>query len=266
MYRIRWIVLLSVLCWSMTGDGDAAAVEKKPNPVLPNGWRVHDLERPVPTVVVPGRFAGDAPSDAIILFDGESLDAWVGTVITNKKKKYNPRGEVLWQVRDGYMEVTPTGDISTRQAFGDCQLHLEWSAPVEVKGDSQNRGNSGVFLMGRYEIQLLDCYENESYADGMAAAIYGQTPAQANACRPPGEWQSYDIFFKAPRFEGERLVQPAYVTVVHNGVLVQLHQPFLGPTRHKKLPNYQPHAARAPLRLQDHSNPVRFRNIWIREL
>ena len=145
MYRIRWIVLLSVLCWSMTGDGDAVAVEKKPNPVLPNGWRVHDLERPVPTVVVPGRFAGDAPSDAIILFDGESLDAWVGTVSTNKKKKYNPRGEVLWQVRDGYMEVTPTGDISTRQAFGDCQLHLEWSAPVEVKGDSQNRGNSGIF-------------------------------------------------------------------------------------------------------------------------
>lgn len=262
---MRWIGLVVVLFCSLSGWSEAETPAKKPNPFLPNGWRVHDLERPVPPVVEPGHGFGEAPSDAIVLFDGHSMDAWVGTVSTNKKKKYNPKGEVLWQVRDGFVEVTPTGSISTRQAFGDCQLHLEWAAPIEAKGSGQQRGNSGVFLMGRYEIQLLDCFENESYADGMAAAIYGQTPARANACRPPGEWQTYDIFFTAPRFEGDRLVQPAYVTVVHNGVLVQLHQPFLGPTQHKKLPNYKPHASRAPLRLQDHSNPVRFRNIWIRE-
>ncbi len=159
-----------------------------------------------------------------------------------------------------------TGDIQTKQHFGDCQLHIEWAAPVEVKGESQGRGNSGVFLMGRYEIQVLDCYSNVTYADGATAAIYGQYPPLVNACRKPGEWQTYDIFFVAPRFEGEKLVSPAYVTVIHNGVLVHHHQELLGSTGHKILPSYEPHPPKGPIRLQDHGNPVRYRNIWIRDL
>jgi hypothetical protein len=257
--------LITAVLVLLGGAAAALAAEEKPNPKLPDGWRVHDMERPVPGIIMPGAKAADAPSDAVILFDGTDLSEWTGSVSTNKNR-FNPEGRALWKVENGYMEVTSTGGLTTRRAFGDCQLHLEWAAPLPAKGDSQKRGNSGIFLMGRYEVQILDCFQNRSYADGMTAAVYGQTPALANACRPPGEWQTYDIIFTAPRFDGDKTVSPAYVTVIHNGVLVQNHTPYMGPTVHKKLPAYTPHPGKLPITLQDHNDPVRFRNIWIREL
>jgi hypothetical protein len=252
----------------------SAADEKKKdpmanNPFLPDGYRVHDSSRPLPPVVTPGKTAADAPSDAVVLFDGTDLSEWVGTVSTNKKKKYNPKGEALWKVENGYMEVNGTGGLRSKKEFGDCQIHLEWAAPnapADLKKTSQGRGNSGVFIMGKYEIQVLDCYENTSYADGMTAAVYGQHPALANACRPAGEWQTYDIIFTAPRFEGDKLVSPARVTVFHNGVVVQNNTEILGLSTHKKLPQYRPHGDKGPIYLQDHNNPIRYRNIWVREL
>ncbi len=252
-------ILLSVLI-----VGVSAA--EKPNPMLPSGWRVHDMERPLPVVVTPGITASDAPSDAIILFDGTDLSEWTGTVNTNKKWQYNPEGKVLWEVENGYMKITPTGGLTSKRAFGDIQLHIEWASPVQPVNTGQKRGNSGIYIMGRYEVQILDCYENTSYADGMTAAIYGQEPALANACRKPGEWQTYDIIFTAPRFEGDTLLSPAYVSVIHNGVLVQNHTAYLGPTVHKRLSKYSTHPAKLPLSLQDHKDPIRYRNIWVREL
>jgi hypothetical protein len=237
--------------------------------MLPNSpWRVHDSRRPQPPVVTPGTFStpeqpGRPPSDAIVLFDGTGLSPWKGR-----------EGAAQWKVENGYMEVTRTGDIETREHFGDCQLHIEWAAPAEVKGDSQGRGNSGVFLAGRYEIQVLDGYENRTYADGITASLYGQYPPLVNACRKPGEWQTYDVFFVAPRFDGgvpgaagSGLVSPAHITLVHNGVLVHHHVPLMGPTGHKRAASYaQPHPPEGPVKLQDHGNPVRYRNIWIRRL
>jgi hypothetical protein len=220
-------------------------------PFLPGGkWRVHDASRPAPPVVTPGA-DGAPPSDAIVLFDGTSLDAWSG----------GP-----WDVRDGAMVVNGAGGIETKRTFGDVQLHLEWAAPADVAGESQGRGNSGVFLMGRYEVQILDSFENRTYSDGQAAALYGQHPPLVNACRPPGEWQSYDIVFRAPRFEGEKLVSPARATVLHNGVLVQDAVEFIGATTHRAIAQYSPHAPEGPIGLQDHGNPVRFRNIWARAI
>ncbi|MBC7235590.1 MAG: DUF1080 domain-containing protein [Chloroflexi bacterium] len=232
-------------------------------PFLPNSpWRVHDGRRPQPRIVTPGTPStqekpGLPPSDAVILFDGRDLSRWKGR-----------DGKARWLVQDGYMEVNGTGNIETIEHFGDCQLHLEWAAPAEIKGSSQGRGNSGVFLMGRYEIQVLDGYNNPTYADGMTAAIYGQYPPLVNACRKPGEWQTYDIFFVAPRFEGDKLISPAYVTVVHNGVLVHHHQAIMGPTGHRRLASYsEPHPPTGPLMLQDHGgDKVRYRNIWYRPL
>jgi hypothetical protein len=231
-------------------------------PMLPDSpWRVHDGSRPMPPVIEPGTAStpeqpGRPPSDAIVLFDGSGLSAWKGK-----------EGDAGWKVENGYMEVTRTGNIETREQFGDCQLHLEWAAPAEVRGESQGRGNSGVFLMGRYEIQVLDGYENRTYADGITAALYGQYPPLVNACRRPGEWQNYDIFFVAPRWEGGQLVSPAYVTVVHNGVLVHHHQALMGPTGHRRTASYaEPHPAEGPLVLQDHGDPVRYRNIWMRRI
>jgi hypothetical protein len=165
------------------------------------------------------------------------------------------------------MEVAPgTGNIRTRDQFGDCQLHLEWAAPVEVKGDSQGRGNSGVFLMGHYEIQVLDCYDNPTYADGTTGAVYGQYPPLVNACRKPGEWQSYEIVWEAPRFDGDRLVRPAYVTIALNGIVLHHHAELQGGTQHRRLASYTPHPPTGPLELQDHGDRVRFRNIWYRPL
>ncbi len=232
-------------------------------PFIPGSrYRVHDGTRPQPRIVTPGTAStpespGRPPSDAVVLFDGSDLSRWAA-------RNGQP---ATWKVEHGYMEVAPkTGDIMTREELGDCQLHLEWMAPAEVKGNSQGRGNSGVFLMNRYEIQVLDCYNNPTYADGTTAAVYGEHPPLVNACRPPGEWQTYDIVWLAPRFEGERLVSPAYITMLHNGVLVHHHRDVLGPTGHRNVIPYTPHPSKGPLRLQDHGNPVRFRNIWYRPL
>ncbi len=233
-------------------------------PFLPGSkWRVHDSKRPQPRVVAPGTAstqerAGAPPADAVVLFDGRDLAKWVSV---------KDKGPAQWKVENGYTEVTRTGDIESKEHFGDCQLHLEWAAPTEVKGESQGRGNSGVFLMGRYEIQVLDGYQNPTYADGITAAVYGQFPPLVNACRKPGEWQSYDAVFIAPRFEGKKLISPAYMTLFHNGILVHLHRVLLGPTGHRSLSSYdEPHPARGPLKLQDHGDPVRYRHIWMRPL
>jgi hypothetical protein len=232
-------------------------------PVIPGQtYKVHDNSRPQPRIVTPGtesmpERAGSPPSDAVVLFDGTSLSGWAA----------QRGGDAQWKVENGYMEVTPgTGDIQTRAEFGDCQLHLEWAAPRQVKGESQGRGNSGVFLMGRYEIQVLDCYDNPTYADGTAAAVYGEFPPLVNACRKPGEWQTYDIIWTAPRFDGETLLRPAYLTLLHNGVIVHHHTELVGPTGHRDTYKYVPHPATGPLRLQDHGDLVRFRNIWYRPL
>ncbi len=230
-------------------------------PFQPNGkWRVHDVSRPRPAVVTPGEKPGLPPSDAIVLFDGSGFSHWATMV---KGQPTEPK----WKLQDGYMEVVDhAGGIQTRESFGDMQLHVEWASPAEVKGKSQERGNSGVLLMGRYEIQVLDSYDNPTYADGGAASVYGQYPPLVNVCRKPGEWQTYDIFFEAPRFEGDKLAKPAYVTVVQNGVLVQNHVQILGTTPHAKLGTYTPHPAELPLALQNHHGAVRFRNIWVRRL
>jgi len=230
-------------------------------PLLPDGkWHVHDSRRPQPPVVAPA--AADAasfarpPADAIVLFDGKDLSKWRGA----------DGGPARWKVADGCFEVNGGGDVETIDAFGDCQLHLEWSEPTPPSGDSQGRGNSGLFLMQRYEVQILDCFQNRTYPDGQTGALYGQWPPQVNACRPPGEWQSYDIVFEAPRFEGDRVAAPARVTVIHNGVVLHHAKELLGATAHREVAAYASHAAALPLRLQDHGNPVRFRNVWVRPL
>ena len=232
-------------------------------PIIPGTcWRVHDGDRPQPRVVTPGSFStqetpGTPPSDAIILFDGTCLCNWVD--------KANQ--EAKWKVENGYMEVVPkTGNIHTKTEFGDCQLHLEFAAPETVVGDGQGRGNSGVFFMRKYEIQVLDCFENPTYPDGTTGGIYGQYPPLANACRKPGQWNMYDFVWIAPRFAGTTLVSPAYITVFLNGVLLHHKRALQGPTQHRILAEYKPHNSIGALELQDHSNPVRFRNIWYRPL
>ena len=223
-------------------------------------WAVHDESRPMPPVVDPGPAGPPAPvpADAIVLFDGRDLSGW-----TNAKG-----GAAAWQVRSGYMEaVKGSGAIKTTRVFGDCQLHVEWASPAPGVGSGQDRGNSGVFLMNMYEVQVLDSYKSKTYADGMAAAIYGQFPPLVNASRGPGEWQTYDIVFHAPRFDGRgALATPARMTVFHNGILVHDNETLTGPTAHKARPPYKLHADKLPISLQDHAHPVRFRNIWIREL
>jgi hypothetical protein len=226
-------------------------------------WKQHDMNRPVPPVVDPGTAStqdapGVPPSDAVVLFDGRDLSKW------NHKG-----GEAAkWRVENGYAEVVPsTGNIFSKQSFGDCQLHVEFAEPVPAKGESQERGNSGVFLMGLYEIQVLDSYQNRTYADGQAGALYGQYPPLVNASRPPGRWQSYDVVFHGPRFDkGGKLLRPARVTVLQNGVLVQDNVVLSGRTEHGERPPYKAHPKKLPLGLQDHQAPVRYRNIWIREI
>ncbi|HYZ86166.1 MAG TPA: DUF1080 domain-containing protein [Bryobacteraceae bacterium] len=234
----------------------------KDTPILQEQkWRVHDAERPAPPVVTPASEPGAPPSDAIVLFDGKDISNWV---------HHNGDEQVpgRWKVENGYMEVAPgTGDLWTKQEFGDCQLHIEWMTPSVIKGSSQERGNSGVFLMGRYEIQVLDSFENPTYSDGQAGAIYGQWPPLVNASRRPGEWQSYDIIFEAPRFSADGTVtRPGFVTVIHNGVVLHHRKRMNGPMVHKQLAYYTWHDEAEPLRLQDHGSLVRFRNIWYRPL
>ncbi len=236
-------------------------------PALPGQkWRVHDLDRPRPRVVTPGAASsqertGRPPSDAIVLFDGKDLSQWVSL------KRGGATAEAGWKVENGYMEIVPgSGTLATKDKFGDCQLHIEWMTPVKLSGDSQWRANSGVLIMSRYEIQVLDSHNNPTYADGQAASIYGQYPPLVNASRKPGEWQDYDIVFETPRFEGAKLVKPAYATVFHNGVVVHHRQEIIGRMAHRVVGTYAPHDPEEPLALQDHDVPVRYRNIWMRRL
>lgn len=239
-------------------------------PYLPGGkWRVHDPDRPHPRIVTPGTYStqeqpGQPPSDAVVLFDGTDLSKWQAEGVGPDKGKTVP---AQWKVENGYFEVAPnTGSVFTKEKFGDVQIHIEWTSPAKIEGASQGRGNSGVLIMGLYEVQVLDSYGNVTYADGQAGAIYGQYPPLVNAVRRPGEWQAYDIVFEAPRFEGETLVRPAYLTVFLNGVLLHHHKASLGPMRHRVLTQYQSHDRELPLMLQAHGNPVRYRNIWVRRL
>ncbi len=228
-------------------------------------WLGHDRDRPAPTVVTPGLSStdekvGTAPSDAVVLFDGTDLSKWVS------KDDGTP---TKWIMRDGYMEcVKGSGYVRTLQNFGDCQLHVEWATPNPPHGEGQGRGNSGVFFgLDRYEVQVLDSYEARTYSDGSAGAIYGQYPPLVNASLPPGKWQTYDILYTAPRFDASgKLLSPVRETVFHNGVLIQNNVELTGPTSWVERAPYSPHPEKQPLSLQDHGNPVRFRNIWVREL
>lgn len=272
------IVVLVVLTVAVVSSGLIVAAQEESGklpgftdtPYLPDGkWRVHDAHRPRPQIITPGTFSsqekpGVPPSDATVLFDGTDLSAWQAEGVGDEKGKIV---EPAWRIVDGAMEVVPgTGSIFTKQKFGDCQIHVEWSAPTEVIGDSQGRGNSGVLIMGQYEVQVLDSYDNMSYADGQAGAMYGQYPPLVNATKKPGEWQVYDIIFEAPRFDGDDLVSPARVTVMLNGVVLHHRQAFIGSVVWRQVAKYTPHDPEGPLMLQNHSNPVRFRNIWVRPL
>jgi hypothetical protein len=250
---VGWMAAIVLVTLVMPSDGGAQ--EKK-------DWPQHDESRPQPPVVDPGPAPvrpTSPPSDAVVLFDGTSLSKW-------RTKKDG--GAAAWRVVDGFMEVVKgAGDIQTEAAFGDCQLHVEWATPAPASGEGQHRGNSGVFLMGQYEVQVLDSYRAKTYPDGQAASMYGMFPPLVNASRAPGEWQSFDVVFRAPRFDAAgKVLRPARITVLHNGVLVHDNRELLGPTTHGRRAPYTAHAARLPLSLQDHDYPVRFRNIWIREL
>ncbi len=225
-------------------------------------WPQHSLDRPQPPVVDPGPYTGPArpPSDAMVLFDGRDLSQWRGGESGTELAR--------WKVQDGYMEVVAgTGGIRTARDFGDVQLHIEWMTPTPPRGESQERGNSGVFLMSHYEIQVLDSYHNDTYPDGQAGAIYGQSPPLVNPIRPPGHWNTYDIIFHRPHFAADGSVtEPARITLFFNGVLAQDNTVLTGWTVHMQIAHYQPHPDRMPLVLQDHGNRVRYRNVWVREL
>lgn len=255
MQPLRLLALAFVLpaCGLLAND------DELPPPGMTEYWT------PQPTVVSAPN--GGVPSDAIVLFDGTDLDAWQ---LLRREDAPLPAN---WIVEDGVMTVPPKakGDpsntIETRQHFGDVQLHLEWRAPASNGKDGQARGNSGVFFMGRYEVQILDCYENQTYVNGMTASVYKQHPPLVNACRAPGEWQTYDIIFEAPRFSPDgTLLKKARVTVIHNGIVVQHATVIDGPSVYRGLPSYSYHSPRQPIYLQDHNDPISFRNIWVREL
>ena len=269
MRSILWIIGLGFIVLSVSQfmpeaaqgqelikSQDGKAVGYKDTPILPwTKWHKHDPDRPLPPEVTPGTPSlqdqvGTPPSDAIVLFDGKDTSQW------------QPNE---WLVEDGTLTATK-GDVETKLEFGDCQLHLEWQAPNPPQGSQMNRGNSGVFFMSRYEVQIADSYTEKIYPDGSAAAIYGETPPLVNATLPPGQWQTYDIIFTAPVFKGDRLAKPGTVTMLHNGVLVHLNTEIMGPTEWRTIAEYQAHPAKQSLKLQAHNNPVRFRNIWIRPL
>lgn len=263
------LAILSIACCSalLLSQSRARNYREAPTgyrdtPVLPGQkWKVHDIERPRPALVTPGAKAGDPSSDAIVLFNGTDLSQW------ETRRKDGAVAPAAWKISDGYMEVVPgSGSITTKQKFGDIQLHIEWMAPVELSGSSQWRANSGVILMSRYELQVLDSHDNPTYADGQAGSIYGQWPPLVNAARKPGEWQVYDIVFEAPRWEGGKLVKPAYWTAFHNGVLIHNRKEAVGPMAHRVVAPYVEHSPEEPILLQDHDVPVRYRNIWVRRL
>ena len=254
------VTVLAVLCVALIA-------QQNPNlgytdtPMQPNGkWHIHDPARPQPRVVTPGGEEAPitpAPADATVLLgSGTDTSAWS---MTNG-------APATWDMKAGVMS-SGKGMLRSKAEFGDVQLHVEFATPSDVKGDSQGRGNSGVYLMGAFEIQVLDSYQNPTYADGSAASMYGQFPPLVNASRKPGAWQSYDIIFTAPRFAASgELEKPAAATVLHNGVVVHNATAFWGPTQHRRIDPYRPGRVSGPIHLQDHGNPVRFRNIWVREL
>jgi hypothetical protein len=263
------IALLFVLSSAAASLGAEDPLGYKDTPPIPGTpWHVHDGDRPQPRIVTPGAafsLLAPAPSDAVVLFDGRDLSQW---------ESING-GEPKWTISNGILEVVPfSGNIRTKQRFGDFQLHLEYAEPTPTKGKGQYRGNSGVLINGMYEVQILDSYGSPTYPDGQAGALYGQMPPLVNACKPPGEWQTYDIIFESPRWDGSGALQKkAAVTVIQNGVVLHHRQEFFGSTDgingvpHKALGAYlKPHPPEVVLELQEHRNPVRFRNIWIRTL
>jgi len=268
---MRVILLFVFICLLMVFAGGATQqaakeVEKRQYVDTETGrWLIHDVNRPAPAVIEPGKEStqskpGKAPSDAIVLFDGTDLSQWT-----------DPNGNpTRWIVGDGYMEcVKGSGYIKSKRKFGSCQLHVEFATPSTVKGSGQGRGNSGVFLMDQYEVQVLDSYDNHTYPDGQCAALYGRAVPLVNACRKPGEWQSYDIIFHRPIFKGKRVVKKPAFTVFHNGVLVHDHVVLQGGTGWDgphAISDFKPHKDKGPISLQDHGNPVRYRNIWVREI
>jgi hypothetical protein len=245
----------------MTAIPSIAPAQRATRPPGDTAWPQHSTDRPRPPIVTPGTPALPVPppADAVVLFDGKNLDKWTSDAQGAPAK---------WKVADGAFEVVKgTGTLSTRETFGDVQLHIEWMAPTPPEGTDQDRGNSGVFLMGIYEVQVLDSYQNITYADGQAASIYGQFPPLVNVSRPPGQWQSYDIVFHRPHFDAAgKVISPARMTVLHNGVLVQDNMSLLGPTTHAVRTPYSAHPDQLPLTLQDHGHPVRYRNVWVRRL
>lgn len=244
--------LLLISALSFISAITQAQQERKGDPKLTEQWQ------PEPKVITAGKSAADAPSDAIVLFNGNNADAW----------EAKGGGPVKWKIDNGIMTVTKgAGEIHTKQGFGDCQLHIEWRSPAEVKGEGQGRGNSGIFLMSKYELQILDSYNNRTYSNGQAASIYKQLPPLVNASRGPGEWQTYDVIFIAPRFyEDGSVKSQARITVLHNGVLVQNNATIWGGSQYIGIASYEKHPDTAPLILQDHGDPVSFRNIWVRPL
>jgi hypothetical protein len=246
MNKTAWIMVVAGL-----GGLQGLCAEGGGDKMTGTPWNVHDMTRPLPPVVTTkGAVSVAAPSDAKILFDGKDLSAW-----------RDPK----WTVREGVL-IAAQGDLTSVEEFGNCQLHVEWRVPAGRKVDGQGGGNSGIFLMDRYEVQVLQSNGNRTYADGQAGAIYGQSPPLVNATAPQGEWQSYDIIFEAPVYEGKEVKKPARVTVIHNGVVLHHAKEFIGPTQHMKLATYPAgHPAKAPLHLQFHGDPIEYRNIWIRE-
>lgn len=253
----------TILALSLSTAVFASAAEKlgyDDTPMIPGTkWHIHDGTRPQPPIVTPGKTFSQLaapPSDAVVLFNGKDFSKWKGQ-----------KGEVQWKIQDDYMETTRSGVIRTKDEFGDFQMHLEFATPEKVEGTGQGRGNNGVNIFGRYEIQILDSYENKTYPDGQAGAIYGQTPPLVNASRPPGQWQTYDIVFEAPRWDEKgQLTKKAYVTVLHNGVVIHNRRELFGGTTHRKILDYGKPQSKGFIELYEHGNPVRFRNIWIRPL
>jgi hypothetical protein len=222
-------------------------------PRLPNSpWRVHDRQRPQPPMVEPGDGPAAPPADAIVLFHGKDLSQWEGGSANG--------------VENGCINILKAGQISTKKHFGDCQLHVEWATPAKADGNNLNWGNSGILFFGKYELQIIESHDSKIYADGIAGAVYGQTPPLVNASRKPGQWQTYDVVFTAPRFDGDKVTKPASFTVMWNGVLVQCHTPSLGPMKHRAVATYDSRETTGPIVLQQHGSAVRFRNIWVRPL
>lgn len=258
MKRIFAVLSLSTLAFS-AGAADQEKLGYDDTPLIPGTkWHIHDGTRPQPPIVKPGEFfshKAPAPADALVLFDGTDFSKWQGQ-----------GGEVKWKIQDGYMETTKTGVIRTKGEFGDFQLHIEFATPEKVEGSGQGRGNNGLNIYGRYEVQILDSYENKTYPDGQASAIYGQTPPLVNASKGPGQWQTYDVIFEGPRWQDGKLTRKGSITVLHNGLVVHHKRELVGGTNHRRIVDYKEHPPKGFIQLYEHGNPVRFRNIWIREL